>query len=368
MRGGVPPGDRSLSHRGRQLAGLELFAGSSDVQTSGRETLVTLPDFRNLGVILRSLVIAEGASLAALVAYAPDGLGALLRFPGSGLLFELTLLAVVLLLFVFSPWLARLRYRSSVWVVAGLAALVAAGLEAGLQSWAGAGTGGGPARSAVLAAMLSGLVLAYFNLRQRVLSPALVEARLIALQSRIRPHFLFNSINTAVSLVRENPRLAEQVLLDLSDLFRASLAGNRLLVPLADEIALARSYLDIEQVRLGERLIVRWRCEAAPVSAMVPAMLLQPLLENAVHHGIEPLAAGGVIDVDVVERKGRVRIEVRNPVDDSGVEIPAGNRIALANIGERLALHFDSEAELRTVHKAGQFVVTVSLPLRISRK
>lgn len=325
--------------------------------------IVTIPDFRNLGVILRSLVIAECVSLVALVAQAPDGLAALLRIADSGLLFESSLLLVLLLLFLLSPWLARVPYRLGVWVVAGVAAAMSAGLDAGLQRWVGTAPTGGQARAALLAALLSGLILVYFNWRQRVLSPALAEARLMALQSRIRPHFLFNSLNTAVSLLRQDPRLAEQVLLNMSDLFRASLAEKRLLVPLADEIALARSYLDIEQLRLGERLTQLWDCDGAPLATAIPALLLQPLLENAVRHGIELSASGGEIVVQIDERDRMLRIEVRNTFADSEPALSTGNRIALANIGERLALHFDSEAQLRTFREDTQFIVQVRLPI-----
>lgn len=333
------------------------------MHSAGDGDAVKLPDFRNLGVILRSLVIAEGVSLVALVAHAPDGLAALSRIADSGLLFESSLLLVLLLLFLLSPWLGRMPYRMGVWVVAGLAAVISAGLEAGLQRWAGITPTGGQLRAALLAALLSGLILAYFNWRQRVLSPALAEARLMALQARIRPHFLFNSLNTAISLVRQDPRLAEQVLLDMSDLFRASLAEKRLLAPLGDELALARSYLKIEQLRLGERLRVHWHCDGAPLDAAVPPMLLQPLLENAVHHGIERSAQGGDITVVIAERNKILRIEVRNSVVDSMNGLSSGNRIALANIGERLALHFDSEAQLRTLREDSQFIVQVRLPI-----
>jgi len=289
------------------------------------------------------------------------------RVPDSGLLFESSLLVVVLLLFLLSPWLGRLPYRQGVWVVIGLAAGVAAAQDAGLNAWVGPLPTGGGLKAAVVAALLAGLILAYFNWRQRVLSPALAEARLMALQSRIRPHFLFNSINTALSLLRQDPRQAEAVLLDMSDLFRVLLAEPRSLVPLADEIRLARSYLEIEQLRLGERLRVSWECESAPLDAQVPILLLQPLLENAVRHGIEPASGGGDVLVRLWAREGILRIEVANSIHESAPEVSAGNRIALDNIRERLALHFDSEAHLRTYRKDARFVVQVRLPLSARR-
>ncbi|NMG14651.1 sensor histidine kinase [Aromatoleum bremense] len=328
-----------------------------------RPAAVTLPDFRNLGVILRILVIAELASLGALLAHSADGFEALLRVPDSGLLFESSLLVVVLLLFLLSPWLGRLPYRQGVWAVIGLAAGVSAVQDAALKAWVGSLPTGGGLKAAAVAALLACLILAYFNWRQRVLSPALAEARLMALQSRIRPHFLFNSLNTAVSLVRRDPRLAEQVLLDMSDLFRVLLAEPRSLVPLADEIQLARSYLQIEQLRLGERLRVKWDCENAPLDASVPILLLQPLLENAVRYGVEPASGGGDVFVRIHAEGGALRIEVANSIRDAAAEVSRGNRIALANIEERLALHFDAEAQLRTFQKDARFVVQVRLPI-----
>ena len=134
---------------------------------------------------------------------------------------------------------------------------------------------------------------AYFHLRARALSPAIVEARLQALQARIRPHFLFNSINAVLSLVRSEPARAEIALQDMADLFRVLMRDNRDLAPLADELELCRQYLELEQLRLGERLTVDWNLKSMPADALVPPLVLQPLLENAVYHGIEPSSDAG---------------------------------------------------------------------------
>jgi len=335
-------------------------------QNSHQDKQVTLPDFRNLGVMLRILVIAESANLVSFAAHAPDGFASLLMVANWGLLFETSVLGVVLILFAVSPWLARLPYRRGVWLVAAVAAVIAVGFDVGMRMLVGAASIAGAFKAASLAAVLAGLILAYFNLRQRVLSPALADARLMALQSRIRPHFLFNSLNTAVSLVRQDPRLAEQVLLDMADLFRVLLADSRALVPLADEVRLARSYLEIEQLRLGGRLRVHWGCETVPLGAQVPILVLQPLLENAVRYGVEPSADGGDVSVAIGIHGRQLVIEVRNPVFGSDGPPPMGNRIALANIAERLALHFDAEGNLRTSTREGQFVVKVSIPLPVA--
>jgi two-component system sensor histidine kinase AlgZ len=188
----------------------------------------------------------------------------------------------------------------------------------------------------------------------------------MALQARIQPHFLFNSLNSVLSLVRDEPRRAEAMLEDLSDLLRALLADNRALVPLSQELALARAYLDIEGVRFGQRLRVRWQCEFAPLDALVPPLVLQPLVENAVRHGVEPWEAGADITIEAYDDAGWLALFVRNTVAEGAVSRQTkGNHIALENIRERLDLHFDAEAQLRTYQSsAGEFVAQLRLPIR----
>lgn len=330
---------------------------------SGARSSAVLPNFRNPAVLLRALVLAEACNLIAFALAAPTLSAAIERLADWNPLFEFTMLWAALLLFLCAPWLRKLPYALGAAATVLVAALAAAGAALAGPLWLGEALGPGMARSALIAGGVAALLLAYFDWRQRALSPALAQARLIALQARIRPHFLFNSINTALSLLRQNPAQAEAVLLDLSDLFRVVLAERRSLVPLADEIRLARSYLDIEQLRLGERLRVNWDCEAAPMDAQVPILLLQPLVENAVHHGIEPSPGGGDVVVRIGAGDETLYIEVANSIHDSAREISPGNRIALANIGERLDLHFDSEAQLRTFRNGARFVVQVRVPL-----
>ncbi|NMF88928.1 sensor histidine kinase [Aromatoleum petrolei] len=326
--------------------------------------VVTLPDFRNLGVLLRILVIAEAANLVTLAAHAPDAIEALKSVGGAALPFEFSLLAVALSLFLLSPLLARMPYRRGVCASVALAATVAGALDLAFHSWVGAVPWGAVLKSIAMAGLLAAMILGYFNWRQRVLSPALAKARLMALQSRIRPHFLFNSLNTAVSLVRQDPCLAEQVLLDMSDLFRALLKDSRSLVPLADEIRLAEAYLQIEQLRLGERLRVHWNREGAQAAVNVPILVLQPLLENAVRYGVEPFAAGGDVHVAIRVGGGELVIEVTNSICGGDMPVPSGNRIALANIEERLGLHFDAEGTLHISTRDNLFVVKVCVPFR----
>src|SRR5258706_11971560 len=150
-------------------------------------------------------------------------------------------------------------------------------------------------RTLVLALLMAGTLLAYFRLHTKAYSPALAEARLQALQARIRAHFLFNSLNAVLALIRRDRKRAERALEDLADLFRALMSDGRSLVRLADEIALIERYAAIEQIRLGERLRMSWEIDNAPVDALLPPLVLQPLLENAVYHGVEP--GTGICDV-----------------------------------------------------------------------
>ena len=190
------------------------------------------------------------------------------------------------------------------------------------------------------------LLLFYFQLRARALSPAITEARLQALQARIRPHFLFNSLTAVLSQMRSDPRRAETALEDLADLFRVLMRDNRQLAPLANEVELCRHYLDLEKLRLGDRLTIDWHVDNMPRDAMVPPLVLQPLLENAVYHGIEPSSAPGVIAINIFLRRGEVHAILRNPYQGEVDHRQGGNKMAMANIRERLALHFDAEASL----------------------
>jgi two-component system sensor histidine kinase AlgZ len=225
---------------------------------------------------------------------------------------------------------------------------------------------GGLARTLTLAGIAALLLLAYLRLLTRAYSPALAEARLQALQSRIRPHFLFNSLNAVLSLVRRDPRRAERALEDLADLFRVLMQDNRRFVPLADEIALLERYASLEQLRLGERLAVTWELDAAPMDAQMPPMVLQPLLENAIYHGVEPGTGTGRVTVHVERRGARVLARIENPYLEAHAH-RAGNRMALANIRERLQLFFDAEARIDTRVAGERYEVEIEMPYRVAQ-
>ena len=324
-----------------------------------------LPDFRNLGVLLRVLLLAEGLRLLVWWIQAPGGAVGWSGYLEQALLYEPALLSTVLLLFVLQPWLARVSYGRGVVAVLALAALSAVAWQ-GVLAWS-LGERLGPAawHSATVAAIVAGAVLFYFNWRHHRLSPALAEARVTALQSRIRPHFLFNSLNSAMALLRTQPRQAEAVLQDLADLYRALLSDARALVPLAQELQLAKAYVDIEAVRLGSRLRMHWLIAHAPQDALVPPLLLQPLLENAVRYGVEPAADGADVTLEIYAEDDRLVIFVRNDLPpEHSPPVPNGNHMALSNIRERLELHFDAEAQLKRHTTEREHVVTVRLPRR----
>jgi two-component system sensor histidine kinase AlgZ len=269
-------------------------------------------------------------------------------------------IVTVLLLGVADRWLHKLDYPLAVAVIVagelGVASLMVIATSAVFTP-----DTPGLARSWFFTAVATLLVLAYFNLRSRMLSPALTEARLQALQARIRPHFLFNSINAVLSLVRSEPRRAETALEDLADLYHVLMADNRDLVPLEREVELCRQYLGLEALRLGNRLRVEWRVDKMPGDALVPPLLLQPLLENAVYHGIEPSMEPGVISIHIFSDGDQVRMSLRNPYREEGSH-HTGNKMALANIRERLSLHFDAEASLQTRSSDGHYEVHITLP------
>jgi len=318
-----------------------------------------LPDFRNLGVIARVLVAVNAVALAAALYASPHLRGALERFIEDAAFLEPLLFIEITVLFVLSRQLGRIPYAAGCTVVVVLVAALAAAYQAAISNIAQ--TAGAALRSALFAAVLASVLLGYFRLLVKAFSPALAEARLQALQSRIRPHFLFNSINAVLALIRRDPKRAERTLEDLADLFRSLVSDARRFVRLSDEITLLERYAEIEQLRLGERLRITWELDAAPSDALLPPLVLQPLLENAVYHGVEPATEAGDVLVRIERRGDRVLARIENSVPDAEAE-RAGNRMALDNIRERLALFFDAEARMETRIDGGRYSVEIEIP------
>ncbi len=210
------------------------------------------------------------------------------------------------------------------------------------------------------AALAAVLVMALV-LRARGRAPAATTARLSELQARIRPHFLFNTLNSAIALVRAEPAKAETLLEDLSDLFRHALVDQGESVTLAQEVLLAERYLAIEQVRFGERLQLEWSLDPAAGPARLPPLLLQPLVENAVRHGVEPSETGATVRVSTRRKGSMVVVKVTNTVPAGSGE--PGHGVALDNVRDRLRLLHDVQAKFRCGLVDGVYQVRMELPL-----
>jgi two-component system sensor histidine kinase AlgZ len=217
----------------------------------------------------------------------------------------------------------------------------------------------------LIAAVVGALALRYFFVANEWRRSVELEARsrIHALQARIRPHFLFNSMNTIAALTRSDPARAEEAIEDLADLFRVSLTEARAQISLREELEVARIYQRIEQLRLGDRLKVRWQVGELPVRAIVPSLLLQPLLENAIGHGIEPLPEGGTVRVDGRVDGDDVSIEVSNPVSQTARAVRSGNRMALDNIRQRLELAFPGRSSVVVDETGDLYRVRLRFPL-----
>jgi len=259
-------------------------------------------------------------------------------------------------------------------VMACVATVSEAAFWLGRVLGAGPDTGGGwfptnhigfLTRNLAIGMLVTAPVLRYFYVSQQWQRNVRREAesRLNALQARIRPHFLFNSMNTIAALTRSNPLAAEQAVEDLADLFRASLRDGRQLIPLREELEIARVYERMEQHRLGERLQVDWQLGPLPEETAIPGLTIQPLLENAIYHGIEPMPKPGRIQVSGESIGGIVRISVSNPLPPAALAPRQGNRIALDNIRERLELAFGARGVLSVTDTVpGMFTVTIEFP------
>ena len=333
-----------------------------------------LPDFCNLGVTLRILLLVNLllAGFALALSRPFTLLGWFSNFLTGAALVEPVLICSLAVLCPLRMALRGRGYWLSLLAVLLTEVVVTLGFHY-LQR-----RGDGPALSVdlivhdwLVVTAITCIVLYYFYLRERAFSPAIAEARLQALQARIRPHFLFNSLNAVLSLVRSEPRQAERTLENLADLFRVLLREERRAVKLSEEIDLCKRYLDIEGLRLGERLRVEWRIDPETEKVGIPPLILQPLAENAVHHGIEPSSEPGLILITVARKGRQVEIEIANPRIEGNTRPPGrtGNHMALDNVRERLALHYDVEARLEAgpgvdAQGAGEYRVKITLPAR----
>lgn len=334
------------------------------------ETRTLIPDGCNAGTVLR---VGVGCNLALAIAV----LGGRVAVPAGVALAQQYSAAFLDLAAVVEPttlvtllgWclLRRMgagatpgRQRALAWLLPCLAAVFINRL-----SFSGGGAAAAWHADALAAALgLLGGALGqhYLELRARAFSPAIDEAKFQALQSRIRPHFFFNSLNAVLAVIREDPLRAERMLESVAELFRAVMGDVKRLVPLEQELDLCRRYVEIEQTRLGERLRITWNIGAVHPRARIPQLLLQPIIENAVRYGAERLAGQCDIEVRVRQQGFKLEIFVSNPIAREPVQ-REGNQIGLNNIRGRLALIYDLEASLETRVRRERFELTLTIPV-----
>ena len=345
-----------------------------DRQQAAREPW--LPDLCRLPRLAAMLGLSE--LVVVIVALVPDGspawsLGRFLSVSGYALWLGL---AVTVLLCVSRRELSRFSKRTGAvlavalaTVVAGLAAAIVHGLFVSVGSepadWAWPSMARFVSGSAGVVGLITALALRYFYVTDRWQAQvsAIARAEADALQARIRPHFLFNSMNMIAGLLPRDPQLAERAVLDLSDLFRAALGAGEMDSSLRGEVELAERYLAIEELRMGERLQVQWRRgEVLPWDLPMPRLVLQPLLENAVLHGISRLPDGGVVEIDLEATPSRLKIRVRNPSPPPGPKARGAGH-ARRSIGHRLEYAFGPRARMTGGWADGYYVSELDLPL-----
>lgn len=372
--GPAPAGSLTAARKpavGKPASTAQIEAEQARRQTDGAGFPV-LPDCCNLGTIVRVMGVVNIGLVLVTLASASGLKAAFAAFLTAAAIAEPAALVTLALLCPLrkavngSPrvlqWAIGLGVAGAVTtlvclVVSSVLAPDLRGLD--LIGWA--------ASKGLLAAGIAAALIIWLSLRNLALQPAQAEGRLQALQARIRPHFLFNSLNTVLGLMRSDARQAERTLENLADLFRVFMKDSRELVPLDEEVLLCKEYLEIEKLRLTERLGVRWQVEDMPGDALLPSLLLQPLIENAVHHGIEPRSERGQITITIAKTGERVRVDIVNPLADAQPTRP-GNQMALSNIRERLSLTFDVEGQLVTAAEDGLFRATLVFPYRKERR
>jgi two-component system sensor histidine kinase AlgZ len=222
-------------------------------------------------------------------------------------------------------------------------------------------------RNLGISAVMALVALRYFYVRHqvRVRMESETRAHIQALQSRIRPHFLFNSMNTIASLTRSEPALAEQVTEDLAALFRVSLSDASVPGTLEEELEVCRQYLRIEAQRLGERLSSQVHTDELPGDALLPRLSLQPLIENAVYHGVEPSPDGGLIVIDGRLEGDRIRLRLENTIPNKAQPARrSGNSMALENVRLRIDAFFEGEAQFEVDAQPERFTVSLDIPYR----
>ena len=316
-------------------------------------------------------VLLAGEALALIMSLASNEAGArLIQFGLASLGIQWVSLATLCALYLLRRPLTRLSPHLLAWVC--LALLLCMTLLVASAAWTVFGISMHPAEeraSFVLRMLAIAIVVGfltmltyqnYWNARQ--LAVRAKQAELEALQARIRPHFLFNTLNTGAALVHQRPEEAERLLLDLSDLFRAALAGPRE-ITLADELALVRRYLEIEGLRFGDRLRVEWQVPVALPALSVPALSIQPLVENAIRHGVEPVATGGDVHLQVATNGDWLEVTVANALPSAPVRPTTGHQVGLNAVRARIQAMTHGRGSVRTTTAEGRYTAVIRIPL-----
>jgi len=344
-------------------------------ESGDREPSFFLPDFCERWNLLLVILIAELLAIVLSVAQPGDWLERLRYLSVASLFIQWLALTDAALLCSSRRWLSGLDGKLAGALLFGLLQVVTAGFTIAAY-WLAELTGLALAfekgwlterliSHGLISALVTAVALRYFYVQHQWKHNVEAEARsrIGALQARIRPHFLFNSMNTIASLARTDPVKTEQAVEDLAEVFRATL-GRRDQLTLAEELELARCYLRIEALRLGARLQVEWEIGPDAGALVLPALTLQPLVENAVYHGIEGLPGGGVIRIAARRAGEEVEISIVNPINAASAARQSGHQIALANIEQRLQLMFGRAGVLSTQRTEQEFRVHLRLPLR----
>jgi two-component system sensor histidine kinase AlgZ len=316
-------------------------------------------DACHVGVVLRAVLFVQAVVAVAYLFVFQAVTPWLIQVAATAAVTQPAVMLWLLLACALKHWLGRWPLWVQVVAGVGLGALAGA-LATGLMAWLALAESPRWLAGGLSGALLSGVLVAGLVWRAKAQAPASTRARLAELQSRIRPHFLFNTLNSAIALVRAEPARAEALLEDLSELFRHALADAQKEVTLADELHLAERYLAIEQVRFGDRLRLSWSLDPRASEARLPPLILQPLVENAVKHGVEPSPTGATVHISTERRGGQVVIKIANTLSMSGSR--PGMGLALANVRERLGLLHDIKASFRVARVKGQFIVRLEVP------
>ena len=342
------------------------FRRAPDTQAQGSEFFI--PELCTVPAI--SVLVLAG-ELLVFVLLLSSGVMSWERLGIMSLFVQWVVLASAGVLCLLRGWLERFELAAGAFIAYGVVVVVTLALSIGAGHVMPSGSGDVDwlmvFRNVLISAILAGMMLRYLYVQHRLRSQeqSELQSRIQALQSRIRPHFLFNSMNIIASLIATDPETAETVVEDLSELFRASLndVGNQ--VSLEDELGLCERYVRIEGLRLGERLQVEWDIGDFSKEVRIPLLTLQPLLENAIYHGIQPLPEGGTINIRVRSQEDRILVEITNPLPGSGYRNDAhaaGNQMAVANIRSRLEVLYGDRAGFSADIVDDVYVTRLSFP------